>query len=686
LEPLTGRAFLPQEDQAGGAPVAMISEELWQRHFAADPQVSGKTVNLGGAQYTVIGVLPAHFQFPSPNTDVWLTIPAEWGSMPVPSRAISPFLTIFGRMRLGVTLNQASAEAAVIHKQYAIAHPAMLDAKLRSPIRITPLKEDLVASVRTMLWMLFAAVGFVLLIACANVASLLLARAAARSREFAIRSALGASRSRIVAQLMAESVFLSLAGGAVGILLAMVALRWLPSIEALNLPRMTEVHLDASVLAFAVILSVLTGLLFGLAPGLGASRTDLISGLRVSGGTANTASNGLASRGPLVAGQIALSIVLLIGAALVIQSVSRLRGIDPGFNASQLLTMRMTLPPARYDTPLKKAAFYEELIRRLKAAPGIRGVALSMTLPMTGAAGTPVQNAALPPLRLNERPIEVVIPAMPGYFGALQISIKRGRDFSERDRAGAQRVTIIDEALARQFWPTYPAGLDPIGQRLFVGGINAEPAEIIGIAGDVHQNLERSPWPGTVYMSLAQAPPGNAMLAVRTAGEPLSFTRTVREQMFSIDPDQPVSDVHTMNQLIEAEVGQKRLMVILLGTFAGVAVLLALTGIYGAISYSVTQRVPELGIRRALGAGTPQIILLVMKQAVLLSLVGIAIGTVGAFALTRVMKSLLYQVSATDPATFAGIAILFLLIALAASYVPARRAARIDPVEALRTL
>ena len=684
--PILGRTFLPQEDAPGRAPVAMIGEEFWKRRFAGDPNVAGKRVNLSGTAYTIIGVLPAHFPFPADGLDVWLTVPAESGNYSPASRLDSPFLSIFGRLAPQVTLEQATAEALVIHHQYALAHPAMLDAKLKAPLRIAPLKEELVANVRSMLWMLFAAVGFVLLIACANVASLLLARAAARSREFAIRAALGATRARITAQLLAESVFLSVTGGIIGVVLALWVLRLLPHMTALNLPRTAEIQFDWTVLAFAAGLSVLTGLLFGLAPGLGASRPDLISGLRASGGTAahQRSWTALNARGPLVVGQIALSIILLIGAALLIRSVSHLRGVDLGFNPSHLLTMRLSLPASRYDSPQKKDAFYEELLKKLANAPGVRSAAVSMTLPMTSFPGTPVQNAALPPLRLNERPIEVIIITAPGFFTTLQIPLKRGRDFNERDRTGSRRVTIIDEGLARQLWPSYPAGLDPIGQRLFIGGVNPEPAEIIGIAADVHQSLEKNIWPGSVYVSLLQNPPANAMIAVRTEGEPLVFGHVVREQVRSVDHDQAVSDIRTMEELVEAEVGQRQLMLILLATFAGVAVLLAVTGIYGAISYSVAQRVPELGIRRALGAQSGHIISLVMTQGLWLALAGIVLGIAGALALTRVMTSMLFQVSATDPETFAVIALLFLLVALVASYIPAWRASRLDPMASLR--
>ncbi len=589
VEPLRGRAFLPEEDSAGGAPVALISSELWQRRFSADPQIAGKTATLASTTYTIIGVLPPRFQFPSPGVDVWMTAPSEWPLMAPKSRLDSPFLTVFGRLKPGVTLEQANAELQVIRRQYARAHPDMLDAKAKKPVEVTAMRDDLVSNVRSMLWMLFGAVGFVLLIACANVASLLLARATARSREFAVRSALGAARTRLIAQLLAESVLLSLAGGILGVLLAAWILRAIPLMTSFDLPRAGEIHLDWMVLGFAAALSVATGVLFGLAPSLGASRPDLIQVLRAGGQAANQGGHqgglaGLNVRGLLLIGQVALSIVLLIGAALLIESVSHLRGIDVGFNPSHLLTMQVPLPPLRYDTNQKRASFFQELLRRVESLPGVRGAAAGMFLPMMGYAGTPVQDASKPPLQLNQRLITTIWIVTPGYFRTLGIPLRRGRDFTERDRADAQRVAIIDEALARRFWPAYPAGLDPIGQRLLIGGVNKNPALIVGIAAHVHEQLENSSWPESVYTSFAQNAPPFAMLAVRTAGDPLRFTKAVREQVRALDHDQAIAVVRTMDDLVEEQVGQRRLLVILLGSFALVALLLALIGIYGIIA------------------------------------------------------------------------------------------------------
>jgi predicted permease len=688
VEPLLGRGFRPEEDSSAGAPVVMIGAELWQRRFGGDPKIIGKTAILADTPYTIVGVLPPHFQFPYAGLDLWITAPSYYQAIPAKSRALSPFLQVFGRLKPGVTLEQANAELKVIRHQYAMQHPAMLDAKPRSP-EVTAMKDQLVADVRSMLWMLFGAAVFVLLIACANVAGLLLARATARSREFAVRAALGAARTRLIRQLLAESVLLSIAGGALGVLLAAYSLQGIPKITGFDLPRAGEIHLDWMVLAFAAALSIITGVVFGLAPSLGASRPDLIRVLRTSGAVSNSgaprgALAGWNIRNLLLVAQVALSIVLLIGAALLMESVAQLRHVDVGFNPANLLTMRVSLPPVRYNATKKTATFFDQLVRRVELLPGVRGTAAAMSLPMMGYPGTPVQDATKPLLPLNQRLISTLLIVTPGYFHTLGIPLRRGRDFTEHDGEDTERVVVIDESMARRFWPAYPAGVDPIGQRLFVGGVDPRPAEIVGIAASVHQSLEGSLWPESVYESFAQNPQQSSMLAVRTSGDPLSLTRAVRDQVQTLDRDQTVANVRTMEGLVEDEVGERRLLTMLLGSFAGVALLLALIGIYGVIAYSVAQRTQEVGIRRALGAQPGDILRLVIRQGFVLTMAGIVIGLVGAGALTRVMKTLLFHVSATDPATFAGIGLLFLLVALAASYIPARRATRIDPMAALR--
>lgn len=686
--PILGRSFRAEEDAAAGAPVAIISAELWRRRFAGDSHIAGRTAPLDSAEYTIIGVLPPHFRFPLPDLDIWMTAPTEEPLIPPRSRALSPYLALFGLLKPGVTIAQADAEMKVLRRRYALAHPAMLDAKPR-PVEVLAMRDELVADVKSMLWMLFGAVGLVLLIACANVAGLLLARAGARTREFAVRSALGANPGRLIRQLLVESILLSAAGGVLGILLAAWSVRAIPKITAFDLPRAGEIHVDGIVLAFSAALSIATGIAFGLAPAWNASRTDLNAALRASGeaghvGIPRRVLGAFNLRGALVAGQIALSVVLLIGAALLVESIAHLRGVDLGFDPSHLLTFQVTLPPLRYNSDPKRAGFYENLIRGVAQLPGVHSGAAASVLPMMPEPGTPVQNAALPLRKLNERPIEQITAVTPGYFRTLGIPLKRGRDFNAQDREDAQRVVVIDESLARQFWPRYPRGLDPLGQRLIVGGISPKPAEIIGIVADVHQGIEGNHWPGTVYEAFGQGPPQSALLAVRTSGDPLGFTRAVRREVQALDRDEPISNVQRMEDLVEAQLGQRSLLMVLLEAFAGAALLLALIGLYGVISDSVAQRTHEVGIRRALGAGRGDILWLVTRQALGLVLTGIVMGLGAALALTRLTAALLFQVSATDPATFAGIALLFLSIALAAAYIPARRAASIDSMAALR--
>ena len=494
VNPLLGRSFRPDEDSPANPPVVMISAGLWQRAFSADPYILNRTATLGGAPYSIIGVLPPRFAFPSPGLDIWLTAPSEWPLMPAKSRVMSPFLTLFGRMKPDITLAQANAEAKVIQHQYAVAHPAMFDAKPKSPEQITPMKDGLVSNIRAMLYMLMGTVAFVLLIACANVAGLLLARATARSREIALRSALGAARLRLIGQFLIESVVLSLSGGLLGVLLAFWCIRGIPALHAFELPRAQEIHLDGLVLVFAAAVSILTGLLFGIAPALHASRTDLAQMLRMSGASAaghQAPSSGPSMRGLLLVAQVSLSVVLLVGTALLLQSVSHLRGVSIGFNPANVLTASVSLPTARYDTIPKRALFWEQLLQRIRATPGVRSAAASMFLPMMGYAGSPVQDAAKPLLKLNERLIATLCVVTPRYFETLEIPMRRGRDFNERDKEESQRVAIIDETPARRFWPDYPHGLDPIGQHIWVGGINPRPAEIVGIVAALGAGVDR---------------------------------------------------------------------------------------------------------------------------------------------------------------------------------------------------
>jgi predicted permease len=696
VAPALGRSFLPAEDRTGGPNVAIISTHLWRQHFGSDPAILGHTATLAGIPYTIVGVLPPRFAFPfaGANTDVWITRPNEWSLMPLKSRPLSPYLHVFGRLKSDVSLEQANVELDTLNRQYAAAHPAMLDAKPATgdnPNSVRSLQESIVADVRLPLLLLSGAVGLLLFIVCANVASLLLARAATRAREFAVRAALGAGRSRLLRQLLTESTLLSLLGGALGLLLAWAALRGIRTATALDLPRSSEIHLDLGVLGFALALSVLTGILFGLAPALSAFRRDLAAVLQ---GNLGVSTGGrfrrhlarpfsVGPRGVLVAGQVALSLILLVSAGLLLESLARLYRVAPGFRPDHVLTMSVSLAPTQYDTDAKRAGFYTQLVDRVEALPGVEHASVTLTLPTAGWAGTPIQITGRPEPPLNQRPIAFVQQISPDYFQTLEIPLKRGRAFNIRDNAAAPGVTVIDEALARRFWPQYPRGENPVGQHLLVGS-HKEPIEIVGIAAAVHQEgRDTDPMPG-FYLPNAQSPPQAAILVVRTKSDPAGLTDAVRRQVLALDRNQPISDVKTLSAVLDASEDQRRLMFSLLGAFSVAATLLAVLGLYSVISYSVVERTREIAIRQALGAQRSSILRLVLRQGLGVALMGIVAGIVGAAGLTRLLSSMLFGVKALDPVTFMLAAMLFLMVAFAASYIPARRAAAVEPMAALR--
>jgi putative ABC transport system permease protein len=694
VEPLLGRAFREDEDRRGGPDVALISAQLWSRRFGSDPAIAGKTATLDAKLVTIVGVLPPGFEFPFAGVDVWLPRPSEWSVLP-PRFWNIPLLNGIARLKPGVTLEEARAEMKVFHSRYTQAHPALL-MENNGAIKVEWFQDRLVENVRGMLWMLLGAVTFVMLIACANVASLLLARALARSHELAVRAALGAGRGRLIGQLLAESLVLSMAGAATGIVVAKWTLSGILAVGTLNrasgnalfLPGSGDIRLDGAVLAFTLAISLITATLVGLFPALQSSRPDLADVLRERG-EGKTWSGGrtrvLSLRSLLVATQIALSVVLFIGAALLMQSIGRLRSVPPGFRPSNVLSMRLALPGNRYDTNQKRWAFFAELMRRVQPLPGVTAAGVALSLPTTITnLGTDVEVEGQPRVAPQDLPIAQVQSVTPDYFRAMGIPLLRGREFTAADdRPGAPPVVIVNESFARRFWPEYPRGLDPIGQH--VGeALDRVRLEIVGIVGDVHERaMAVTPTP-EFYIPSVIHPMQTAWLAVRTPGDPLRIANAVRGELRAIDRDQAVSDVRSMESLLDISMGQRRLTLALLGVFAGLALLLSLVGIYGSTAYSVTERTQEVGIRRALGAQESDIVRMVLVQSFAVALTGVVAGIAGAFALTRVLKEFLFQVSATDPGVFAAVSLLFIAIALAASLVPAIRAARVDPMTALR--
>ena len=693
VKPSLGRSFLAEEDKPAARPVAMISSGLWKRRFGADPQVAGRLAEVDATPYTIVGVLPESFTFPFPGVDVWVTRPSESSALPSRFWRFVTTLVVFGRLKPGITLEAAKSELEVLNQRYMSDNPGRTDAIPGTVIRIRPLKERIVSNVRPMLWLLFGAVGLVLLIACANIAGLVLARAASRSHEFAIRAALGAKRGRLIQQLLVESSILALIGGALGGLLAVWFVNILPFLGAPALPRAEAIQVDGVVLAFNAAVALGTGILFGLFPALEVSRPHLSDALRVTGPMGSRSSTGwrlliagFNGRELLVVGQVALSIVLLVGAGLLIQSVARLRTVDLGFRPDHLLTMKLSLPNVRYETREKRVAFYAELERNVKAQPGTSHVALMRSIPTDPAIFTNVNIVGRAAVSEREQPSAQLQSVTPDYFAVLGIAVRRGRPLAARDNSlGAPPAIVINETFARTFWPGYPAGPDPVGQRMGEGADRIASAEIVGVVADVHEAGVDAPTAAEFYVPMAVHAPRISYLAVRTVGPPQAVVSTVRKQVLAVDPDQPISEVRTMNEILDATLGQRRLAMLLLVVFSAIAVLLASIGLYGVMAYNVELRTPEIGLRRALGADPMHIVKLIIKRAVGLTLMGIAIGVAVALALTRTMQAFVFEISPSDHATIAGVSIGFAVVAIVSSSIPVWRAVRVDPMTALRS-
>ncbi|HUA87303.1 MAG TPA: ABC transporter permease [Bryobacteraceae bacterium] len=682
VKPALGRAFRPEEDRRGGPQVVLISDEFWTRKFARNRAAIGQTLDLNGDVFTIIGVLPPQFRFPMSGldgSDLWTTRVFDLSYVtPARVQAGGPYFHLIGRLARGVSRERAQSEIAVLYDQYRRDHPGAYDSTLDLEMSLGDLRQEFVGNVRPLVLVLSAAVGFVLLIACANVASLLLARAVGRKKEFAIRSALGAPRRVLIRQLLGESLALSLVSGALGIFLGEMGTRALSGLSEPTFPQIAGVEMDARVLLFTLLISLASGILFGLAPALELSKPDLNSMLREEGRTSSGSRGRTRARSVLVVGQVALSMILLVGSGLLIRSFIRLREASPGFDPKNLLTLDITLPPAKYAKTADLIAFYDNVLRRVSATPGVQSAALSTALPAEPNHQAPVLFEGQPQVVLGRRPIVFIQQLSPNYAKTLAISLVAGRTFTAHDDARAPLVAMVNETTARRFWPNENA----VGKRIWVGNL-PNPFEITGVLGDVkNASLALAPQP-EIYLPLPQLTSTYLALSVRTTMDPHGVINSVRREIAAVDPNQPLTQAMTGEELLERTSAQPRFAMVLLAVFAITALLLAIIGVYGIVAFSVAQRTQELGIRLALGAAYADIFRLVIGGALSLTLAGIAIGLAGSLALTRVLSTMLYETSATDPLTFTASGALFVAVAALAGYVPARRATRIDPAQAL---
>ncbi|HET6850681.1 MAG TPA: ABC transporter permease [Pyrinomonadaceae bacterium] len=685
VQPMLGRMFLPDEDKPSETGrVVILSQPLFQKRFNADPSVLNQAITLNGVTYTVVGVMPAGFEFPIQNepVELWTTIAGDAsGQTPVTTQRGAHFLRVIGRLKPGVTLEQAQADLTTIASRLEQQYP---DTNTHRGLRVDSALSALVGDVRPTLFILLGAVACVLLIACANVANLLLARATSRHKEMAIRTALGASRVRVIRQLLTESVLLSLLGGAVGLLLAVWWSDLLVALGKEDIPRAVQVGIDWRVLGFTLGVSLLTGLIFGLAPAFHSAKSELVESLKE--GARGTSAGRFANlvRKGLVVIELGFAVLLLTGAGLLIQSLWRLQKVNSGLEPQNVLTFNVGLPEVKYDYA-KQSQFFIDLKSRLEATPGVQAASSILPLPLSGDRFSISFEIEGRPMAPKDHPVGDFFSTGVGYFRAMGIPMIKGRDFDDRDRHGATPVVIITESLARQFFPNE----DPIGKRIKPGintieGEKTTMKEIIGVVSDVrNRSLDAEPKPA-YYVPQTQVPFDQMAMVVKTSGDPHSLVSAATKQVAALDQDVPVFAVKTMEEYLSASVAAPRFSTTLLSIFAAVALVLTVVGLYGVMSYSVAQRRNEIGIRLALGAQSRDVLLMIVKQGGLLIVMGLVIGLAGAFALTRLLASLLFGVTAKDPFTFAAVAVLLAIVALLACYVPALRATRVDPIEALR--
>ena len=672
--PAIGRTFLPEDDVVGKASVVVLSYGLWAGRFGSDPQAIGKSLTLDGESYRVVGVMQNGFQFPH-DAELWL--PSEFAKDDlVPDARGAHYLWVIARLKSCVSIQKAQGEMQAVSSRLERQYPRT-NAGWTS--RVVSLGERTVGNVRPTLLVLSGAVGFLLLIACANVANLLLARASERRREIAIRFSLGAGRLRIARQLLTESILLSGSASVVGLVLAEWAIRALRTLPPSNLPRAASIQLDLPVLGFTAVIAIFTGLLFGLAPALQTTRGAPVETLKEGGRTSSTGRHGV--RSALVVLETTLALVLLVGSALLLKSFVRLHSVDLGFQSRNIVTGELSLPRSKYSTDQQQIQFFEQVLERLQSVKGVREAALASGNPMQGSNNSfAFATKDLQALSPADQPSAGYYVVSPNYFETLRIPLLAGRGFTREDSQGTPRVAIISRTLAQRFFHDS----NPIGQEIAIGaGQGTVWREIVGVVGDVKDD---SPEEGatTAYEPYSQMAWDDMTLFVRSDGDASKLAATLRAEVMAVDKDQPVADIFTGEELMAQAVAQPQLRTLLLSLFAGLALVLASLGIYGVMSNTVAQRTHEIGVRMALGAGQSSVLRLVLGNGIRLTLLGIVLGTAGAFALTRLMKGFLFHVTPTDPATFAGVALFLFAVALLASYIPARRATRVDPVIALR--
>jgi putative ABC transport system permease protein len=674
IKPIVGRNFLPEEDRPGGPPAALISHAFWQRRFHSDPTAVGRKLTVDGIPRTITGVVP-HELGEMVAADLWLPTAIDPNN---PERQNHNY-GIVARLKPVVTVAQARAEMIVIARRLESAYPA---SNTGWGITLFPMAEMFTGRIRPVLLILLGAVGLLLLIACANLANLLLARAATREKEIAIRGALGAGRSRIVRQLLTESLVLALAGGALGLVLAAWGVRLMRGVVPGMFPMLQHMRVDLPVLAFTFGISILTGLLFGLVPAWRSAHTDLNTTLKEAAGRSESAGGSHRIRSFLLASEVALAVLLSVSAGLLLRSFLRVTDVNPGLRTANILTMNLSLPEVKYDTPLKRANFYKNLIERLDALPGVRSSGAVLFLPLRvsilsfriGVSSFTIEGR--PPVTQDRQPEADYRIATPGYFNTMGIALRQGRLFDQHDDLDAKRVALVNEAMVRKHF----AHENPLGKRIVMG----QPLEIVGVVANAKLYGLDAPVEPAIYVPHMQRPADSMGVVVRTAGDPAAMASAVRREILKMDPGQPVSNVRTMQTVLSDSLMLRRVSMMLLSVFASLALTLATVGIYGLTAYSVSRRTHEIGLRVALGASQSQILRLVVGCGLATSLIGAGIGVAAAFALTRGLSGMLYGVTATDPLVFAGVPLLLVAVSALASYVPARKATRIDPLAALR--